>query len=147
MNIKLISVLCFLPFFFSCEENQEKEVPEEIRHSFQESNPDASDVVWSHKGEGYEVDFKDGDRAVEFEFDKDGKVVEEEVIISKADLPVGVSKYLEENYPQLHIGEASIEKKNGETVYELELLNGFFRDIELEFDINGVFLRKESFNE
>lgn len=147
MNTKTVCVWVLLVFLFSCENNYEKEVPEEIRLSFKESYPNASDVVWSLKELGYEVDFKEESGAVELEYDKDGKIVEEEVIISEAELPDNIIKYLEENYPQLHIGEASIEKNNGETVYELELLNGFFRDIELEFDINGEFLRKESFNE
>lgn len=147
MNTKTVCVWLLLVFLFSCENNYEKEVPEEIRLLFKESYPNASDVVWSLKEQGYEVDFKEESGAVELEYDKDGKIVEEEVIISEAGLPDNIIKYLEENYPQLHIGEASIEKNKGETVYELELLNGFFREIEVEFDINGEFLREESFNE
>ena len=147
MNTKTVCFLSLQVFLFSCEKNQEKEIPEEIRLSFQKAYPNAGNVVCSLKEEGYEVDFKQESGAVELEYDKGGKIIEEEVIISEAALPNNIIKSLEENYPHLHIGEASIEKDKGEKVYELELLNGFFREIELEFDINGKLLRKEAFNE
>lgn len=147
MKTKKLCFLFSLIFLLSCEKDKEKEVPEEIRLSFQEAYPNATDVIWSLKEQGYEVDFEQETGAIELEFDKEGKIIEEEVIIGKSALPENINKYLEENYPQLHIGEASIEMDKGETVYELELLNGFFREIEVEFDTNGEFLRKESFND
>lgn len=134
-------------FLLSCEQNQKEQIPENIKVIFEESNPDAKDVEWSLKEDSYEVNYEDANRKVEVEYSQEGKLLQEEIIIDAKDLPDNIKAYLQDKYPQLHIGEASIEEKKGEKVYELELLNGFFREIELEFDIDGNFLRKETFKD
>lgn len=147
MTTKFVCILSILIFLFSCEDNREKDVPKEIRLSLLGAYPNASDVVWYLKEQGYEVDFSQENRAVELEFDIVGNIIEKEVIIPESDLPGNILLYIKDNYPQLHIREVSIEKDKGGTVYEVELLNGFFREIEVEFDTNGAFLNEESFNE
>lgn len=150
MKKALLDFLLLLPlvlFLYSCGQDQEVKVPEKIKLSFEESHPEVKDVEWSLKEDSYEVNFVGNNIEGEAEYNLQGQITEEEIIINEKDLPENILQYLKKNHPQLHIGEASIEEKGGEKVYELELLNGFFREIELEFDIDGKFLSKESFKE
>ena len=62
-------------------------------------------------------------------------------------MPPSIQEYLKENYAQYHMGEASIEDKKNEKVYEIELLNGFFREVELEYILQGRFLTRETFKD
>lgn len=142
-----ISLILFSLLFFACETDQKDQVPEPIQQAFHASYADAQKVKWSLKEDSYEVDFYINDKHIEAEYDLDGNQVQEESIIEKEALPQPIKDYLQQHYPQYHIGEASIEVKGEKKVYELELLNGFFREIELEFDLDGNLLSKESFAE
>lgn len=139
-------LLCLLAFF-SCEQDQKNEVPENIRQTFGESYSDARNAKWSLKEDSYEVDFKINGSRIEAEYDINGKQIQEEAMIKNSELPQEIRNYLDKHYPQYHIGEASIEEKSNSKVYELELLNGFFREIELEFDMEGNLLNKEIFKD
>jgi len=140
-----ILILAFLAQ--ACEKDQKNQVPESVRQTFQESYANAQNVEWSLKENSYEVDFYVGDKQIEAEFDLEGKQVQEESFIDINELPQPIKDYLRAHFPQYHIGEASIEEKGGIKVYELELLNGFFREVELEFDLDGNLLSEETFKE
>ncbi len=140
------SLILFSLLFFACERNQKDQVPERIRQNFNETYTNAEKVKWSLKKNSYEVDFYLENKHIEAEYDLEGNQIQEESMIEKVELPQPIKDYLNKHYPQYHVGEASIEIKGEKKVYELELLNGFFREIELEFDMNGNLLSKETFN-
>ena len=138
--------LYFLFLLFSCEQ-KDPEVPANVQQTFAQNYPTAENAEWAAKESSYEVNFEHNELTLEAEFTEDGEQIQEERLIDETELPPAIKAYLKENYPQQFIGEASIEQKGEVVVYELELLTGFFREIELEFDMDGNFLNKESFKD
>lgn len=147
MTRRGVSILILAFLVQACEKDQKNQVPESVRQTFQDSYANARNVEWSMKENSYEVDFYLGDKQIEAEYDLEGKQVQEESFIEIDELPQPIKDYLKAHFPQYHIGEASIEEKGGTKVYELELLNGFFREVELEFDLAGKLLSEETFKE
>ena len=141
--LTFVTVLIMLT---GCNEKK-PQVPDQVQKALSRDYADAQDVEWTDKEKGYEVDFQQGENNLEVEYNKEGEKLEEEIIIDPEELPQSIRDYLRQEYSQLHIGEASLESKNDATVYEVELLNGFFREIDLEFDVDGNLLKKETFKE
>lgn len=140
-------IILFSFLLIACEPDQKQQVPETIQQTFSETYADAGKVKWSLKEDSYEVDFYVDNKHIEAEYDLDGVQIQEEFMIEKEDLPQPIIDYLNKHFPQHHVGEASIEIKGKKKVYELELLNGFFKEIELEFDMNGNLLSNEAFKD
>ncbi|MBD1426494.1 PepSY-like domain-containing protein [Sphingobacterium arenae] len=86
-------------------------------------------------GTFFEVELSD---RTEVDFDKDGNWKEisndRDIELPTLMLPDAIQKYLDTHYAT--IGVTSIDKD--ETGYELELIN----DVDLSFDLSGVFLRE-----
>lgn len=125
------------------------EVPPGVLRQFDSAfkGKEVEKLYWNRLEHGYEANFLVNGVQMEIEYDLQDRLREMETIIKKSDLPQKVLDYVDENYPMLYISEVSVEERDGRKVYELELLNGFFMDMELEFDMEGNLTGKEMFTE
>jgi len=106
------------------------DVPAAVKSAFEKAYPNATDVDWKKEDSGYEVEFELGsENEQSIVFDANGKWLEKEIEINKADLPAPVLAALKGK----RIKEASkITKADGAVLYEAEV-----KRKDLLFDANG----------
>ena len=114
-------------------------VPATVISTFGKNFPGIKDAKWEKEKGHYEADFKQGDKPMAALFDANGALLETETGIEVSALPLQVKDYLSANYKGSKVKEAAkLVLANGETNYEAEV-----KGIDLIFDANGRFIRKE----
>lgn len=139
---------------------KESEVPKAVVESFYQNFKGAKVEKWEKEKNGeYEAEFeivrvnmdKANSKKEEIEssanFTSDGKLIQTETEMKVADLPKAISEYVTKNYPAYKISEAAkIVDPAGVVSYEAEVEKGK-EEMDLIFDVNGVFLKKEVKND
>lgn len=147
ITMSKIDILLLLILCIGCNNMNDEEAPVKIIQKFDSAYQGAENLYWNRLQNGHEANFSLNGRKMEVEYTLDGELREVETLINRSELPQKIIEYVEENYPMLYIEEVSVEEEKGKVVYELEMLNGFFRDMELEFDMEGNLIDKERFTD
>lgn len=116
---------------------QQVNIPKAAKDSFSKLYPKAAEVKWDKENGDYEAGFKLNGKDMSIIFDNSGKALETETAIEISQLPVGIDKYIKDNYKDYQItGAAEIVKSNGEKLFEAEVTKGNNKK-DLFFDSKG----------
>lgn len=132
-----MAVMFFATFSFA-QRMPDKNVPANVKSTFQREYPRATKVKWYKEGDKYEASFDQNNRNNSVLMDGTGNVVETEVEIELIQLPKEVLEYVKTHYPGKQAKEgAKITDAKGMVTYEVEI-----EGVDLIFDSNGRFLEE-----
>jgi hypothetical protein len=130
------------------EEKSEKsksqsEIPAAVKDAFQKDFPDVKDASWKAENSDFEAEFMLNGTECSANYDKTGHRMEVEITINSDQLPKAALDYINKNYQNCQIHEASkITNDKNVITYEAEIkINDKSKD--LLFDDNGKYLSKE----
>ncbi|MDB5230598.1 MAG: hypothetical protein JWN76_1403 [Chitinophagaceae bacterium] len=126
MQVKFIVIILACMFCSSCSlPLKDKAVPEEVKNTFHQKFPQATKVKWTRRGlNAFQAKIWAGDKISKAVFNKDGKFMEAETSIDASALPQPVIEYINTNYKNARISEATkITRSDGSIFYETELNN------------------------
>ncbi len=145
MKIKKLMILLVLVSTMSitaCAQN--KNVPEEVKTTFNQKFPDAKKVSWDKENaKEWEAEFKMNGKKYSANFDNKGNWKETEYKISKSDIPAAVNKTLIGEFNDYNIEEGEVSETANGIVYEFALENDEV-DMEVAISAKGKVLKKES---
>ncbi len=136
------SAVTMIVMFFAtlsfAQKVQERNVPANVKSTFQKMYPTAKEVKWDKEGDSYEASFDLTKTDNSVLIDAQGNIIETEVEIELSVLPKGILDYVKTQYPGKQIKEgAKITDAKGTVTYEVEI-----KGIDLIFDSNGKFIKK-----
>lgn len=128
----------------AAQEINGRDVPDAVVKAFTGKYAGAKAEKWEKEGGNYEAEFDWNKTKSSAAFDASGKFMQYEQDIKTAELPAAASAYCTINFKDYKISEASkITDASGKVMYEAELSKG--RDeMDLIFDDDGNFIRKET---
>jgi len=130
-------VMLFATLTFS-QKIQKKNVPANVKSTFQKKYPTATAVKWDKEGENYEASFDLNKRDNSVLIDAQGYIVETEVEIELTQLPKSILDYVKTHYAGKQAKEgAKITDAKGAVTYEVEI-----KGMDLIFDNNGKFIKE-----
>ncbi len=130
-------VMLFVTISFA-QKIQKKNVPENVKSTFQKKYPTATDVKWDKEGENYEASFDLNKTDNSVLIDAQGNIVETEVEIELTQLPKDILDYVKTHYAGKQAKEsAKITDAKGTVTYEVEI-----KGMDLIFDNNGKFIKE-----
>lgn len=115
---------------------QKGKIPTAVLQSFKTNFPTVEKVKWEKESNHFEAEFTVNKNEQSALFDTNGKLLETEIEIVVVKLPKAAIAYIQSNYQNLKIKEASqITDAKGIVTYEAEM-----KGKDLIFDSNGKFL-------
>ena len=130
-------VMLFTTLTFA-QKMQEKNIPVNVKSSFQKKYPTAKEVKWDKEGEKYEASFELNKTDHSVLMDAQGNINETEVEIELNQLPKGILEYVKTHYAGKKAKEgAKITDAKGIVTYEVET-----KGMDLIFDSNGKFIKE-----
>ena len=140
IKMKYLVLLIILAAFITQAQAQKvnaKDVPAPVTNAFKVSHPTQKDIDWSKDGKNYEAEFDMNKEDVSITYDASGKLLDTEVEMEASALPASIQTYVENNYKEHEIREASKTTDfSGVLTYEAQV-----QGMDLIFDANGNFLR------
>jgi hypothetical protein len=132
--------------FASCNCNESK-VPSNVRATFAEMFPDATDIKWEMEDEGeWEVEFKNRGKEISACFTDAGVWIETEWEIEKAEITESVLKVINSTYEGWEIDEVEFVESPEFNGYEIELEMGE-EEMEVLVTSDGVIIITEQEDE
>lgn len=155
-KISICCVLVLTAFGVDAQKLKEADIPAAVKETFTKQFPNVKKAEWEKEGDNYEAEFKvsrvvmDDKNAKKENLEKSvvysaaGVLLETEEEIKLSALPAVISEYLSKNYVGYTSEEASkITDNKGTVTYEVELEKGK-EELDVVFDANGAFLKKET---
>ena len=121
-------------------------VPAKVREAFRVKFPDVKKAEWKLKDDkNYEAEFTQKDVEVAAKFDENGKWVETETAITKADLPKAVRAKLSREFKEYKIIETQkVERPDDKPVlFEVHLENAE-EILKVQLEANGAIAARSS---
>ncbi|WP_036150734.1 PepSY-like domain-containing protein [Maribacter forsetii] len=115
-------------------------VPVNLRQSFKQHYPQASDVEWELDGQSYKVEFDNNRLEHEIWYATDGKATRAEHEITSADLPQAITSVIARNYAGYKVDSIEKTTVNGSTTYDVELEKGWNDEKDVVFNESGKVL-------
>ncbi|MGJ8715272.1 MAG: PepSY-like domain-containing protein [Maribacter stanieri] len=115
-------------------------VPANLRQSFEQHYPQASDVEWELDGQSYKVEFDNNRLEHEIWYATDGKATRAEHEITEADLPQAITSVIASNYAGYKVDSVEKTTVNGSTTYDVELEKGWNDEKDVVFNESGKVL-------
>jgi hypothetical protein len=115
-----------------------KDVPAPVTAAFEKAYPDAKGVEWRKVDKYYKAEFDQ--KAIEYgvTYDIMGKLISNEVEISRNDLPQNIKDYANSHYAGKRLREATkVVTANGVESYQIDIAG-----MEVSFDSKGNFLNE-----
>lgn len=124
------------------EEDDEANVPENVKAAFAAKFPGAKAEGWDKEEDGYEVEFEENEVESSAVFSENGTFKEMEQEIKTSELPKGISEYCSKNFAGYKLSEAAkITDVSGIINYEAEMSKGDEK-FDAIFDVNANFIKK-----
>lgn len=136
---KLILLLAIAGFFTQTQAQKlmASDVPKVVTAAFTKAHSTVTDVAWSKDGVNFEAEYDVNKADMSTTYSAAGIMIETEMEIAITALPASVLSYVETNYKEKEISEASkITAANGTVTYEAEVTG-----IDLIFDAKGTFIK------
>lgn len=134
--MKTISILLgalFAMTFAHAQEISNKEVPTVVTNTLQKNYPSAEKLRWEVEKGNYEAEFEVNETGYSLLIDISGNILETEMEIKVAELPVKAKDFVSKNYAGKKIKEATkITDSKGDVTYEAEV-----KGKDLIFDSDG----------
>ena len=130
-------VMLFVTLSFA-QKMQGKNVPTNVKSSFQKNYPAVKNVKWDKEGDKYEASFDLNKNDNSVLMDAKGNIIETEVEVELNQLPQGILDYVKTKYAGKQAKEgAKITDAEGKVTYEVEI-----KGMDLIFDNNGKFIKE-----
>jgi hypothetical protein len=142
---KLIGLFVFIALISisGLKAQESKEVPAQVKSSFEKKHPNIKDVKWSKEEGAYEAQFTENGKKMTVHVNRNGEETANEYYIKVSELPQKAQDYLKTNYSGTEFREVSkVVSLKGKTHYEVET-----KGKELLFDDRGNFLKEEKEND
>lgn len=137
-TIIILISFCFIASVAGAQKMKDAEVPQGIKESLKKMYPAAKELKWQKEDPNIEAEFEVNEVETSLLFDASGNVIETEIEIKPADLPIPAKEYIAKNFPDKKTKEASkIIDAEGVTYFEAEI-----DKTDYIFDENGNFFRK-----
>jgi len=137
-KLALMMVAAMITTLTFAQKLHEKDVPAQVKASFQKHYPNIKEVKWDKEGKKFEASFDLNKKDHSVLFDAQGNILETEVEIELSQLPKGILEYVKTNYKGEKVNEAAkITDANGIIVYEVEI-----KGLDLLFDSNGKYIKE-----
>ena len=150
--MKKIAILMFSGIFsvaVMAQKNETKknekqpEVPVVVKTAFQKEFPKVTDAIWEEEKENFEAEFKQNGVNIEAVYNNTGHRIKLEITIKAEQLPASATSYIKTNFADYKMKEIEKSTNDKNTVtYSVELKKDK-EELELTFDANGKFLKKE----
>ena len=129
-------VMLFATLTFA-QKMQEKNVPANVKSTFQKKYPTATEVKWDKEDGNYEASFDLNKKDNSVLMNAQGNILETEIEIELNQLPKSVLDYVKTHYAGKQAKEgAKITDAKGIVSYEVEI-----KGTDLIFDSNGKFIK------
>ena len=115
-------------------------VPANLRQSFEQNYPQASDVEWELEGQSYKVEFDSNRLEHEIWYTTDGIATKAEHEITAADLPQAITAVIASNYAGYKVDSVEKTTMDGSTTYDVELEKGWNDEKDVVFNESGKVL-------
>jgi len=136
-KLALMMVAAIITSLTFAQKLKEKDVPTQVKSSFQKQYPNAKETKWEKEDGNYEAEFEIEEADYSVLIDASGNILETELEISIEALPANVKDYVVKNYSGQKIKEAAkITDAKGIVTYEAEI-----KEKDLIFDSNGNFVK------
>ncbi len=126
----------------SAQDINPQNVPSNIRTTFEQAYPNASDVEWEMEGQNYKVEFDVNWQDSEVWYSSDGSTVKTETEIKKKDLPQAILATIDNQYATYRVDSIEKTDQNGSVTFEVELEKGWDEEKQLLLDANGIVLNE-----
>lgn len=131
-------VVMFFATLTFAQKMQEKNVPANVKSTFQKKYPAATAVKWNKESENYEASFDLNKIGNSVLMDAQGNIIETEVEIELSQLPASILAYVKKHYTANKVKEAAkITDAKGTLTYEAAI-----KGMDLIFDSNGKFVKE-----
>jgi len=138
-KLALMTVAGMITSLSFAQKLQEKDVPVQVKTSFQKQFPDAKETKWEKEKGNYEAEYEMKETDCSVLIDASGNILEKEVEISLIELPAKAKEFVSKNYSGQKIKEAAkITDAKGIITYEAEV-----KGKDLLFDSYGNFINEE----
>lgn len=120
----VLAILLFVPILLvSCEDddNPNDEIPSIILNEFRVTFPDAKDIDWDKRTNGYEVDFETNNRDYAAFLNPKGDIIKVKYEISEIELPAEIRTSLSKNYENKDIDDPEVIEENGDKYYQVQI--------------------------
>ncbi len=127
---------------------QEKQLPVEIRNSFEKKFPTARNLDWYFENNSYLLEFEMSSDAYAVSYDSTGKWIETGIVISDMDIPEVVKSAINQKCPKHVISYSEkMENAKGEKFFRVHCYN---ENADFTFNVNSSgkvlgFEKKETF--
>ncbi|MDT7827512.1 PepSY-like domain-containing protein [Pricia sp. S334] len=126
----------------SAQDLNPADVPQDLRDTFEQAHPNASDVEWEREGDSYKVEFEVDYQDQEVWYSADGQTNKMEKDIKEDELPQAISSAISDKYADYKVDSIEMTEENGKTTYEVELEKGWDDEINVVFDADGKVLNE-----
>jgi hypothetical protein len=138
------SLIVIMLLFVFVNETQAQKVNPKVKSAFHKMFPTVTTVTWGKENaHEYEAEFRMNGRAVSANYTLNGKWVETETDISRKELPLAVSDYINSHYSDNTLSEIARTQSPQKIVYEVGIKKGE-HGIILLFNIDGKLIGRES---
>jgi hypothetical protein len=136
-TIIILISFCFIASLAGAQKMKDADVPQAIKESLNKLYPVVEELEWQKEEANIEAEFEVDETITSLLFDASGNVLETEVEILPANLPVLAKEYLTKNFPGKKTKETSkMIDAEGVTYFEAEI-----DKIDYIFDENGNFFK------
>lgn len=121
---KILAIFIFLPILLvSCEDDDypHDKIPSIVVNEFKLTFPDAKDVDWVKKNEGYEVDFEKDELDYSAFFTPKGEIEKVKYEISEHDLPEEVKTSISNTFENKNIDDPERIEEHGAIYYQVQI--------------------------
>ena len=137
-KLTAITIAMFFVTFGFAQKMHAKNIPENVRLSFQKKYPTIKNAKWDREGDKYEASFDLNEKENAVLIDAKGNVLETEIEVELKQLPKSIIDYIKANYAERKAkGGAKITDAKGVITYEVEI-----KGMDLIFDSNGIFIKE-----
>jgi hypothetical protein len=99
----------------------EKDVPSSTLTALKAKYPNAGEVRWEKKSNGYKAEFEVSSREHDLWIDKNGNITKHKEDFPKSELPQAITQKLKTEFKDYTIDDADKIEEGGKVIYEIDL--------------------------
>ncbi len=141
-NFKIVMIALLGTAGVSAQDLNSNDVPSDLRTTFEQAYPKATDVEWEMEGDNYKVEFEINREDHEIWYPADENTAKTEKEISENDLPQAVVSAISSTYAGYKIDSIEMTEENGSATYEVEMEKGWNDEKQVVFNAEGKVLNE-----
>lgn len=121
----------------SAQDMNQNDVPTDLKTTFEQNYPNATDAEWEMEGDSYKVEFEIDREDQEIWYAADGKTAKMEREITEKDLPQTIKSAIADRYAGYKVDSVEMTEVDNSATYEVELEKGWDEEKQVIFDADG----------